>query len=331
MRGTTFVWAFAPSNETTRSMMAIALGLAPNRIHGRFADPPRLDPRHIALTERLRAGGYQTAGFLCCELWSPRSGLPRGLEHVEVEPDRATLVSDARTWLTAREADHEPSRPALFVWVHLAEPRDWAVGTTEPRTDVERKRLYDHQLALADAAVGEILGVFTARLAADAPIVIVTSDHGEPLGDHGQLEAGTDLFDSQIRVPLVIAGAGIKPQRTEEVVGLVDLAPTIIELAGFTPPYGRALDGRSLYDLATGRRATDLPQGRAFAISASGALSVLVRTNWKLLINTGIAELYDVVGDPDEHANVAISHAQLVQQLRTMADEHLDGAKRLPF
>ncbi len=330
-RGTVFVWAFAPSNETTRSMMAIALGLLPNRIHGRFADPPHLDPRHVALTERLRAGGYQTAGFLCCELWGQRSGLPRGFEHVEVEPDSATLVSDARTWLAAHEADHEPARPPLFVWVHLAEPRDWSVGTTEPRTDEERKRLYDRQLAAADTAVGEILGAFSARTAADAPVVIVTSDHGEPLGDHARLEAGTDLFDSQIRVPLVIAGAGIKPQRTEEVVGLVDLAPTIIELAGFAPPYGRALDGRSLYDLATGRRAADLPQGRAFAISASGSVSMLVRTNWKLLINNGIAELYDLAKDPDEHANIAISNARLVQQLRTMADEYLDGAKRLPF
>src|SRR5690606_38920534 len=82
-RGAVFSWAFAPSNVTRRSIPSMVIGLAPNRIRGRVVGwALRVDPRHVLLAERLRAGGYETAGFMCCAgFWSPevRTGLQRGL------------------------------------------------------------------------------------------------------------------------------------------------------------------------------------------------------------------------------------------------------------
>ena len=93
------------------------------------------------------------------------------------------------------------------------------------------------------------------------------ADHGEGLGDHGQPYHSTDLYDSQIRVPLVIAGPGIAPHHVGETVSLTDLTPTLVELAGFEPPRGASIDGRSLADLATGRRIPEADRGIAFARS----------------------------------------------------------------
>ena len=106
-RGAVFVYAFAPSNVTRRSIPSIVTGLQPNRVRGRVVGwALRIDPRHVLLAERLRAGGYETAGFMCCKgFWGDeaRTGLSRGLEHVHIEQNGMRLAKAARAWLDARE------------------------------------------------------------------------------------------------------------------------------------------------------------------------------------------------------------------------------------
>ena len=141
--------------------------------------------------------------------------------------------------------------------------------------------------------LAEVLTAFAHRAPDRAPIVIVTADHGEALGEHGQPFHSTDLYDSQIRVPLVIAGPGIKPQHVTETVSLdrPRRRPCSSSPAS-SPPARRSLDGRSIADLATGARAGDPDGGIAFAAmikdrSNPGGVTAIVRGRWKLIDSNG--------------------------------------------
>ncbi|HEY5944432.1 MAG TPA: sulfatase-like hydrolase/transferase, partial [Kofleriaceae bacterium] len=166
--------------------------------------------------------------------------------------------------------------------------------------------------------------------------VIVTADHGEALGEHGQPYHSTDLYNSQIRVPFVVAGPGIKPGRITETVSLTDLTPTVLELAGFVPPAGQSMDGRSVADLATGHRASREDDGVAFAAmikdrSNPGGVTAIVRGKWKLIDNGQAAELYDVQADPNETANVATARPQIFSELRMLLQQHVKRGSQSPF
>ena len=338
--GAVFDWAFSPSNVTRRSIPSMVIGLQPNRVHGRVVGwALRVDPRHVLLAERLSAGGYDTAGFMCCEgFWGTEfhTGLQRGLAHLEIEPNGIELAKKARAWLDAREA--QPHNRPLFVWMHILEPHNWPSVSGEGKTDEEKRRFYDHSLAVSDSALVAVLGAFTHRSPELAPIVIVSADHGEGLGEHGQPYHSTDLYNSQTHVPLVIAGPGIHPGHLGETVSLVDLVPTIMELAGFQAPHGPAIDGRSLAELATGKRAADTDGGEAFAAqikdrSNPGGLTAVVRGKWKLISNNGVLELYDLRGDPMERINQihAPVRAKLIDQLRALLDRRESAGDASPF
>lgn len=337
-RGAVFTWALAPSNVTRRSIPSMVIGSAPNRIRGRVVGwALRVDPRHVLLAERLRAGGYETAGFMCCDgFWGARgrTGLQRGLEHLEIEPLGAKLGRRAEAWLTAREARGE--RRPLFVWVHLIEPHNWAVGLGEPSDDPQRARAYDRTLAASDLILADVLRPLMHRAPEQAPIVIVTSDHAEALGEHATPYHSTDLYNSQLRVPLVIAGPGIPAQHLLETVSLTDLVPTIVELAGFAPPRGPSIDGRSLADLLTGRRPADPEQGPAFAAmikdrSNPGGVLAVARGRWKLIETGDRLELYDIHADPGELTNLVDARPEVLAELRALLEQRKAAARVSPF
>ena len=335
-RGAVFLHAFAPSNVTRRSIPSIVTGLQPNRVRGRVVGwALRIDPRHVLLAERLRAGGYETAGFMCCKgFWGDeaRTGLSRGLEHVHIEQNGMRLAKAARAWLDARE--RSKTKKPLFVWMHILEPHNWTGVVTEPTTEDDRRRMYDRSLTASDGMLRELVGAFVERTPELAPIVVVTADHGEGLGDHGAPYHSTDLYDSQIRVPLVIAGPGIKTgNRVAETVSLTDLTPTLVELAGFQPPTEQ-LDGRSIADLATGARLGNPEDGVAFAAmikdrSNPGGVTAVVRGGWKLIDNGVSYELYDVKNDPSERQNLYVQRPNLAAELKKLLAQRT--ADRDPF
>jgi arylsulfatase A-like enzyme len=337
-KGAVFEWAFSPSNVTRRSIPSMVIGLQPNRVRGRVVGwALRVDPRHVLMPERMRAGGYDTAGFMCCSgFWGGdfHTGLDRGLEHLEVEVNGLALARRARAWLDEREK-HPTGRP-LFLWMHILEPHNWQAASGEPRNDDERRRFYDRSLAASDTMLVEILGAFSQRSPEKTPIIIVSADHGEALGDHGQPYHSTDLYDSQIRVPLVIAGPGIKPGRIEETVSLNDLTPTILELAGFEPPHGPSIDGRSVADLATGKRASIPEHGVAFAAmikdrSNPGGITAIVKGRYKLIDNGSSLELYDLHTDPGERSNLISAKPPIVEELKKLLKQHLEAGSKSPF
>jgi arylsulfatase A-like enzyme len=337
-RGSVFEWALSPSNVTRRSIPSIVTGLAPNRVRGRVVGwALRIDPRHVLLAERLRAAGYDTAGFMCCEgFWGKefKTGLERGLAHLEIDSHGSALAQKARSWLDARE--QRADRPPLFLWMHILEPHNWTQVTGEPRSEADRKAFYDRSLAASDRMMADVLAAFAHRAPDRRPIVIATADHGEALGEHGQPYHSTDLYNAQIRVPLVIEGPGIPSRRIPETVSLTDLVPTVLELAGYAPQPSSSLDGRSIADLATGARPGDPDAGLAFAAmikdrSNPGGITAIARGRWKLIDNNGNFELYDTRRDPDERDNVFGQHPVEAEELRKLLDGRVAAGTVSPF
>lgn len=324
-RGAVFTRAFAPSSTTRRSLPSLVTSLAPTRVRGRMSGwALQLDPRHVLLAERFAAAGYETAGFLCCDHFWARSaerdmGWSRGLQTLQLTRDGAQLAEQARRWLAERAASAPAGAPTgaarrpLFVWVHLLEPHEWNGGALLLPPAAEVLPRYDATLARVDAMVATVMGGLARS--PRPPLVAITSDHGEGLGEHGAVFHSANLYNSLLRIPLVIAGPGVVPAQHAEVVSLLDVAPTLIELAGFAPPPPPVYEGRSLAQLAQGRRQSDDEGGYAYAAmlpdhDVTERREAIVRGRWKLISSRRGLELYDYIADPKEETNLAGSAPQ---------------------
>ncbi len=337
--GAVFQWAFSPGNVTRRSLPSIATGISATRVRGRVRGwALRLDPRHVLLAERLRAAGYDTAGFFCCASHfgaQHRLGLIRGIDHVELKKDGMALAEMTKNWLRERAAS-QPDRP-LFVWIHFIEPHLW--NETYPAKKFRGKpgRRYDMSLAAADRALGSVLAEVRSEARRDHTVVVVTADHGEGLGDHGHPHHSTALYNSQTRVPLVVVGPGIVKRRIAETVGLVDLAPTILDLAGFVPPGMPQMDGVSLAPVLRGEVATEPDQGEASSAmiadrSVAHGEQTLVVGRHKLIYDGKRYELYDLGSDPKERHNLVAKEPELLATMKQrLAQRHAEIDSVSPF
>jgi choline-sulfatase len=327
--GAAFTAAFAPGNVTRRSIPSIASGVAPNRIKGKVAGwALRLDPRHIMLAERFRAAGYDTVGFFCCpSFWDSRHklGINRGFDHITIDSSGGEALSAATADYLAARRRAGTGKP-LFLWVHFIDAHNWVPKGTSFKTPEDRRAQYDKLLAEVDGYVGRIVHELAATTGDRAPIIAVTADHGEALGDHKTPYHSTDLYDTQIQVPLVIAGPGIGPRRIAEPVGLTSLAPTLLDLAGFVPPGMPEMDGTSFADLVTGARTADPDRGFAEAAmikdrSAPKNLRAVIRGTWKLIETPSGFELYDRRTDPGELRNLAKANPAKLAELKALLAE----------
>ncbi len=340
-RGAVFRSAYTAAPVTRRAIPSLITGVSPHRVHGALSGYAlRLDPRHVTLAERLRAAGYETAAFTCCEeYWgeAARTGWSRGLDQVVIDDDLKRLGYAAREWVAKRERT-AGNRP-LFLWVHLTPA--WA--RDRGATTDERIARYDQALSSVDGVLADLMSAFGTRSATTTPIFVVTSDRGEELGEHGQPFRADDLYNTQIHVPLIIAGPGVQPQSVLETVSLVDLLPTIIDLAGFQPPHGATVDGRSLVDITSGRRHADSPismTGIAFAAIVPEQTEdglhhdrswAVVRGIWKLIDSGASVELYNLQTDPGERTNLAGQRMQQVSELRMIMNQRIKAGAISPF
>ena len=212
-----------------------------------FRFPAALDTLAVWLRDR----GYRTGAFVSAFPLDRRFGLARGFDEYDdrlsdaprrafLEPERsaADTVARARAWL-----DGARGRPA-FCWIHLYEPH-YPYTPPEPYASRFAGDRYEGEVAAADAALAPLLGPILDGGRAGT-IVVLTGDHGESLGEHGEATHGIFAYDATLRVPLVIYAdafaAGIRHDEARH----VDIAPTILDLLSIPPPAD--LDGRSLRD-----------------------------------------------------------------------------------
>lgn len=359
--GAVFLEAYAPCPVTAPSHLSMFSGLTPGR-HGIRTNGLRIPPESMALPAALRGAGYQTAAFVSSFVLSRRFGWSEGFEHFDDVFDAAhasvpatrwegfelpggaldqradTTTEKVLRWLAARPADARP----IFLWVHYFDPhtpydppaawRDrFAPASADPLTEWIRR--YDQEIAFTDAEMGRLLDGFRRyRSGRGEALVVVASDHGEAMMEHGHVHHGLTVYEESVRVPWVVSWPGRLPaggRRLSGPVSLVDLAPTIIGLLGLRVP-GLGEEGRDLSPtLLSGaeliERRPILLQRRVFEPGASDSLFAppwatggtgrgivgegfgLRLGRWKLIEeqDSGRRELYDLEADPGERSDLS--------------------------
>jgi arylsulfatase A-like enzyme/tetratricopeptide (TPR) repeat protein len=270
-------------------------------------------PSAPTLARRLRDAGYRTGAFVGAYVLDRRFGLVDGFDtyddrvrrqpgegaRLEAERPGGEVVDAAVTWLN-QTTSH------FFLWVHLYDPH----APYEPPAEYREQAggdAYNGEVAYADAQVARLVERLQARGVLASTVVVVTGDHGEGLGDHGEHTHGMLAYDSTLRVPLVFSGAAVPKRAVTAPVSLTDLAPTLSRLAGL------ATAGPSADLLAPQLAERDVYAETHYPRAAGWhALSVLAGERWKL-IQSSETELYDLATDPTEQKNVAAAHAGVVQ------------------
>lgn len=348
--GALFEVAYAPMGTTCPSHATLFTSRQPLS-HGVVRNGLSLVAAEHTLAERLLEHGYQTAAFVSSFPVSKRFGFDQGFEHfddhfesgtsswagdswagVDVEgrfDRRGAETTDAvLVWLAAKRDD----RP-LFVWVHLFDPHAPYVAPEAQQQlfpvegngeHADKIAAYDAEVRYADLQVGRIVEAFDAATSRGS-LVVITSDHGEGLFDHGWLAHNRYLFEEEVRIPLIFRWRGRIPGglRSQQPAHLVDLLPTLGTLLEVPVDPAPGSDGLDLspYLTASQRPAPDLErllwlQRPYYTVKAPKPLgSPELRTEgfgvrsgrWKYIEAPGVGrrELYDLESDPGERKNLA--------------------------
>jgi choline-sulfatase len=324
--GVRFDAAIAQVPLTLASHVTILTGLRPYRHGVRTNDGFRLGSATPTLAEAFHAAGYATGAFVGAYPLASSTGLDRGFDRYDddflrtpgttsqtVERRAGAVVDAALAWIT----EQPPSTPC-FVWLHLFDPHT-PYDPPPPYQAEYRDRPYDGEVAYTDASIGRLFDGLRALHVFDRAIVMVVADHGEGLGEHGELTHGTFLYDATIRVPLIIRAPGLGAARSVVTVPVetTDLAPTLAALAGVRLPDG--LDGISLASLVDGaagdpERATYAESYYQYVLLGWSPLRAVRTARWKF-IQAPRTELYDLQADPGERRNEVSARAGLVRGL----------------
>ena len=302
--GVVFENAHAHNVITLPSHVNILTGLYPFQHGVRENAGYVLDPKIPTVASMLRGKGYATAAFVGAFPLDSRFGLGRGFDLyddnygkgearqqfvVQERPARAVLES-ARQWWDAQ------SGRKRFMWVHLYDAHA-PYKPPAPFFDQFRDDEYLGELSYVDAQLGELL----APVLRDDTLLIVTGDHGEARGDHGELTHGLFAYESTLKVPLLLREPGVvQPRREAGYVRHIDIVPTILQRVGVAKE--ARMMGASLFD-AVGSR-------DSYFESLSGALNrgwaplTGVIHQQRKFIDLPIAELYDLPRDPGELHNL---------------------------
>ena len=304
--GVRYTQAFSPAPLTLPAHASILTGLLPRR-HGIHNNTSfRLDERVPTLAGLLEAGGYRTGAFVGAFVLDGRFGLNRGFDEYNdrlPRGDRTTfhfaerraeeVVALAGDWVSARAAEAAP----WFAWVHLFDPHAPYDAPAEYRTG---RAPYDAEVAYTDAMLGRLFARLDAARAREKTLIVLTADHGESLGEHGETTHGLFAYDATISVPLMLSAPSIAPRAIGTPVSHVDLAPTILDLVGIAAP--APLDGQSLARAVSADRPIFFEALDASLTHGWAPLRGVVQGGWKY-IDLPDAELYDLAADPGELTN----------------------------
>jgi arylsulfatase A-like enzyme len=201
--------------------------------------------------------------------------------------------------------------------------------------------LYDGEIRSVDDAIGGVLAALDEKGIAGRTIVIILSDHGEEFRDHGRMLHGQTLYEESVRIPLLMGGPGI-PQGVvvDEPVSIMDVMPTVLELAGLRAPTG--IDGRSLISTwrnPGGPASAAAPRALVFELDNEPVTlngprphsRALRQRNWKIITGPrNDLELYDLAADPGETHNLAATSPQEVARLRAALDRQMRSVTTTP-
>lgn len=328
-RGVRFVHATAEVPLTLPSHACIMTGTYPP-VHGlRDMGGFVLAKSHPTIASITQAAGFDTAAFVGSRVLARHFGISNGFATYDddmgsdteegklpgVFPERrASVVTDrALAWL-----DGHGRQRRFFLWAHYYDPHA-PYNPPEHYHHLYAQDLYSGEIAYMDEQVGRLLDGLDQRGLASRTLVVVIGDHGESLGEHGEMTHGIFLYDSTTRVPLIIAGPGVPDGKViGDQVRSIDIMPTVLAFLHLAP--GREVQGVSLWPL--------IQQGRKVRSNYAYLETLYPRTymgwselrgmrtdTWKLIVAPH-PELYNLERDPGETTNLIAKYPADADELQ---------------
>lgn len=282
------------------------------RDNGNYA----LAPEAVTLAERLHDAGYATGAVVSAAVLAKRYGLDQGFDAydddlwAEDEPE-LFMIRERPAERTAARAvkwlEQAPRDRPFFLWVHFFDPHqpyDVRAGDLAAMAPTP----YDAEIAQADRGLGTLLAWLEQHGMLDDTLVVVTSDHGESLGEHGEPTHGIFVYDATVHVPLLwryprsLPAGRVYDAPTRH----VDMMPTVLAMLGLDPP--ATSQGLALDDALAGRTPPPTPIQYAEARLAEEGFGMAplyaIRSGGRKWIRAPLPELYDLRTDPKELKNL---------------------------
>jgi arylsulfatase A-like enzyme len=323
-RATLFERAYAQETKTKGSIPSLFASRYPSDIHWGGARYLPLGDGEVMLAEHLAKAGYHTAAFVTHTYFLSNYRLNRGFAHydtalVSTDPEVA-FGRPSSNLLADRVIDYlgkVPKGRPFFLWAHFFDPHHrYLLHPGFSKFGSGPRGRYDGEVAFTDHHIGRVLRSLARHPEADRIAVLLTADHGEAFGEHGHYFHGTTLYEEEIRVPMLLSVSGMGSRRVRTPVSLLDVAPTLFELAGL--PRDPRHRGRSLLGAARGER---LPMEPVFAeILPENSLRTqiaVVKGDWKLIYDevSGVLRLFHLLEDPRERNNRRRQEPLVLQEL----------------
>jgi len=344
--GVVFEQAMTTAPLTLPAHSSIMTGQFPPRHGVRDNGGFFLGPEQVTMAELLSAQGFQAGATVGAFVLDSKWGLDQGFATYQDDFDLTKVKSLALG--SIKRPGNEVVDLALkwmdgvtgqrfFSWLHLYDPHA-PYESPEPYRSQFKGRPYQGAIAFTDAQVGRVLTFLKDRGLADRTIVIVSGDHGESLGEHGEETHGFFVYESSMRVPMIIHApfSNMAGRRVAQPVRVVDILPTVLDLLQMPVPDDLA--GVSLAPLLAG--ALEMPNGVAME-SYAEAMYPLHHYGWSeltatrsdryKLIDAPRPELYDLERDPGERTNIFEERRSVGDaMLRNLRDRKAAMAARAP-
>lgn len=359
--GALFEAAQSPENWTKPSVASVLTSLYP-MTHGAKTDDARLPASAVMVSEIYKEAGFATASFIANGYVSDRFGFDQGWDHYtnyirETRDTRAqTLFHDAGDWIEQHKNErffvyvqtidpHVPYDPA-DEYLRMYDTSDYS-GQVTPRltadllekakrnppevtfNEADRARLtalYDGEVSYHDHEFGEFLTRLRTLGVLDNTIVVITSDHGEELNDHGSWGHGHTVYQELLHVPLAFRyPGGIRAgQRLPQTVSTIDIVPTILEMTGV--PVHQSAEGQTLRPDLRG----EVAPGPSVAFSDFLDDRRVVRAGrWKLIMRGTNTTFFDLQADPGELRELdGAAHPIAIRYCRVMLGQFLGATDR---
>lgn len=326
--GVLFSRVYSAVPLTLPSHTTIMTGLYPPGHGVRNNGNYRLPDEVVTLAEVLRDAGYTTAAFVGAFVLDSQFSLDQGFDYYH--DSFLNIDAASGSFRYAERSAEEVSRLAIewldkasapfFLWVHYFDPHQ-PYSMPPPFDERYRSDPYLGEIAFVDRCLGNLLGALKEKEGRGNALVVLTSDHGESLGEHGEESHGVFLYQAPMRVPLIMSMERLLPQgsRVESEVSLADIFPTVIDILGLPLPGN--VQGRSLLPLMRGGMGGERPLYMESMLPRENfgwsEVKGLVSGRYKY-VRVPQAELYDLASDSAESMNIAARDTALAARLDSL-------------
>ena len=340
--GILFERAIAQVPLTVPSHDAIMTGTYPfqNGVQD-FTSAP-LSPDFQTIAQALERNGYDTGAIVSAFVLDRSWGLARGFKHYDdafpastfqekdiglVDRRAAASVDKALAWL------RKPRSKPFFLWLHLYDPHS-PYDPPEPFRRRYRRREYEGEIAYADSQLARLFASLKQKGVYDNSLIVLASDHGESLGEHGEKEHGYFVYHATTRVPLIVKPArsmrlsAPSTKQMPQPVETIAIPATILELLGIQDPLQKQLQAKSLFAPPSERDTAYSETFYPFSSFGWNPLHSLETSRYKY-VDAPEAELYDISSDPGESRNLISQQPAMAAVLKQELQQRLASGDKL--